>query len=59
MKIVTRQYKDPATNNTVEIPMSFAGYCDDRLIEQFYIEDVKSNRGIEVVWRFDRKELRT
>lgn len=39
--------------------MSFAGYCDDRLIEQFYIEDVKANRGIEVVWRFDGKELRT
>jgi hypothetical protein len=59
MKIVTRQYKDPATNNTVEIPFTFAGHVDDRLIEQFYIEDVKSNRGIEVVWRFDGKELRT
>jgi len=59
MKIVTRQYIDPATNNSVEIPMSFAGHCDDRLIEQFYIEDVKANRDKKVVWKFDGKELRT
>ena len=59
MKTIMRQYKDPALLNTVEIPFTFVGHVDDRLIEQYYIEDVKSNRGIEVVWRFDGKELRT
>jgi hypothetical protein len=39
--------------------MVFAGYVDDRLIEQYYIEDVKSNVGFEVVWEFMGKELRT
>lgn len=41
------------------VPLTFAGHCDDRLIEQFYIEDVKSNPGKEVVWKFSGKELRT
>ena len=59
MKLVIRQYIDPVTNNSVEIPFTFVGHCDDRLIEQFYIEDVKSNRDKKVVWRFDGKELRT
>ena len=59
MKLVIRQYIDPVTNNSVEIPFTFAGHCDDRLIEQFYIEDVKSNRDKKVVWKFDGKELRT
>ena len=59
MKTVTRQYIDPVTNNSVEIPFTFAGHCDDRLIEQFYIEDVKANRDKKVVWKFDGKELRT
>lgn len=41
------------------VPMVFAGHVDERLIEQYYIEDVKSNPGIEVVWEFSGKELRT
>jgi hypothetical protein len=41
------------------VPIVFAGYADDRLIEQYYIEDVKSNVGFEVVWKFMGKELRT
>jgi len=49
MKTIMRQYKDPALLNTVEIPFTFAGHVDDRLIEQYYIEDVKSNERVAYV----------
>jgi len=59
MLVVSRHYKNPNTQTTTMVPMVFAGYVDDRLIEQYYIEDVKSNVGFEVVWKFMGKELRT
>jgi len=59
MITVSRHYIDKITQTTTVVPLTFAGHCDDRLIEQFYIEDVKSNPGKEVVWKFSGKELRT
>lgn len=59
MLVVSRHYTNTNTQTTTMVPMVFAGHVDERLIEQYYIEDVKSNPGVEVVWEFSGKELRT
>ena len=56
---VTRQYINPETGEVVEIPLTFTGYVDDRIIEQYYIEEVKSRPSVKVIWKWFGKELCT
>lgn len=56
---VIREYTDRKTGRVVEIPLTFSGHADDRIIEQYYIEEVKNQPSVKVVWKYSGKTLST
>ena len=59
MITVSRHYKCPKTLIEYEHSLTFAGQADDWLIEQYYIDEVRNNPKLEIVWKYSGKELRT